>query len=213
MRFSLMAFLISIAFLSFYAFAATAQDKENTMTSTVKTALFAGGCFWCLEPPFEKMDGVHDVLSGYAGGKIDNPSYEQVSSGRSGHREVVEVRYDPKKISYETLLEIFWRNIDPFDAHGQFCDKGEQYTSAIYTATDEEREAAYASKIKMEKQLGKKIVTEIIPSVQFWPAEDYHQDYYKKNPIRYKFYRGGCKRDKRLNELWGDEARADHITP
>lgn len=173
---------------------------------TLKTAVFAGGCFWCMEPPFDRLDGVTDVQSGYAGGHVDNPAYKEVSGGGTGHKEVVQVTYDPAKVSYERLLEVYWRNVDPFDAAGQFCDRGGQYASAIFAADDEEKRAAAESKAAMEKRFGTTIATEILPGAAFWPAEDYHQDYYLENPLRYKYYRGGCGRDKRLKAVWGDEA-------
>ncbi len=164
-------------------------------------AVFAGGCFWCLEPPFDGLNGVISTTSGYAGGEKSNPTYEEVSKGGTGHLEVVQVTFDPKKVSYEELLEVFWRNIDPFDAQGQFCDKGQQYTSAIFV-NEKERSLAEKSKEKWEKKLGKKIATTVLAEKAFYPAEDYHQDYYKKNPVRYKFYRYQCGRDQRLKEVW-----------
>lgn len=172
----------------------------------LKTAIFAGGCFWCMEHPFDRLDGVTDVQSGYAGGGVENPTYKEVSDGGTGHKEVVQVTYDPSKISYARLLEVFWRNIDPFDAQGQFCDKGNQYASAIFTVDEEEKRLAAESKAATEKRFGVAIATEILPGARFWPAEEYHQDYYIKNPWRYKYYRGGCGRDSRLGAVWGDEA-------
>lgn len=170
-----------------------------------ETAVFAGGCFWCMEPPFEKLDGVSKVISGYTGGSKDNPTYEEVSSGSTGHRESVEITYDPKKVTYAKLLEVFWKNIDPYDERGQFCDKGEQYKSAVYYKNDDEKKAFEKSleDLKKSGKLKDKVATEAMAFKKFWPAEEYHQDYYKKNPIRYKFYRGGCGRDKRLKEVWG----------
>jgi peptide methionine sulfoxide reductase msrA/msrB len=167
--------------------------------------VLAGGCFWCMEPPFEKLEGVVDVRSGYSGGKVANPTYEQVSRGDTGHREVVEVVYDPQKVSLEQLLEVYWRNVDPLDASGQFCDKGEQYTTAIFVNGSEERRVAEASLEAIAKSgtLKGKIVTPILDAGPFYPAEDYHQDYYKKNPIRYRYYRSRCGRDERLGKLWG----------
>jgi peptide methionine sulfoxide reductase msrA/msrB len=165
-------------------------------------AVFAGGCFWCLESPFDQVAGVISTTSGYTGGDPAKATYEEVSKGNTGHREVVEVTYDPKKVSYEELLEVFWRNIDPFDSQGQFCDKGIQYTSAIYVS-EKERAQAEKSKEKWEKKLGKKMATAVLPAKSFFPAEEYHQDYYKKNPVRYKFYRYQCGRDSRLKEVWG----------
>jgi methionine-R-sulfoxide reductase/methionine-S-sulfoxide reductase len=166
-----------------------------------KRAVFAGGCFWCLEPPFDALKGVLATTSGYAGGTKKNPTYEEVSGGKSGHIEVLEVTYDPALITYEELLAVFWRNIDPFDANGQFCDKGPQYSSAIF-ASAADRPAAEASLAAIEKKLGKKIATKLLPEAEFFPAEEYHQDYYRKNPVRYKYYRFSCGRDARLKEVW-----------
>ena len=182
------------------AAAADAPDGEGLAKAT-----FAGGCFWCMEPPFDKIDGVVSTLSGYAGGELKDPTYEQVSSGGTGHAEVVQITYDPEKVSYEQLLEVFWRNIDPTDAGGQFCDRGDQYRSAVFTHDDQQRRLAAASKESLESsgRLGKPIVTEIEPLDVFYPAEEYHQDFYEKNPARYKSYRFGCGRDRVLDRLWG----------
>lgn len=169
-------------------------------------AVFAGGCFWCMEQPFEALKGVSDVQSGYAGGHIENPTYEQVSGGGTGHKEVVQITYDPDKVSYKKLLEVFWRNVDPFDDAGQFCDKGDQYQAAIFVASEEERKLAEKSKAKLEKRFKREIVTQILSAAPFYPAEDYHQNYYQNHPWKYKFYRGGCGRDSRLEEIWGKEA-------
>jgi peptide-methionine (S)-S-oxide reductase len=175
--------------------------------SGAATAVFAGGCFWCIEADFEKLPGVFDAESGYAGGTQKNPTYEQVSAGGTGHTEVVRVYYDPKKVSYQTLVDYFWRHIDPTVKDRQFCDGGSQYRSAILYQNDSEKIAAEASKAALEKsgRFGK-IYTEIIPVGTFYSAEDYHQDYYKKNPIRYKYYRTACGRDARVKELWGKDA-------
>lgn len=168
-----------------------------------KVAIFAGGCFWCMEGPFDKLDGVLSTTSGYTGGTLENPTYEDTSTGKTGHYESVQIEYDPGKVSYEKLLEVFWKNIDPFDARGQFCDKGPQYRSAIFVMNDEERQLAEQSKQNLQVNLNGKaeVVTEILPAKVFYPAEDYHQDYYKKNPIRYKYYRFGCGRDNRLKDV------------
>ena len=170
----------------------------------IAKAIFAGGCFWCMEPPFEKLDGVHAVVSGYIDGHKDNPTYQEVSSGTTGHTEAVEISYDPSKIGFEELLEVFWMNINPTDAGGQFVDRGSQYRTGIYYLNDEQRQLAEASKERLVKsgRFDSPIVTEIIAATQFYPAEDYHQDYYRKNPLRYKWYRFGCGRDRRLRELW-----------
>jgi peptide-methionine (S)-S-oxide reductase len=159
-----------------------------------------------MEPPFEKLAGVSSVVSGYIGGGVRNPTYEQVSAGRTGHTEAVEITYDPSKVSYAQLLDIFWHNIDPLTANAQFCDQGSQYRSEVFPANAEERAAAEASKVAIEAKLKRRVVTEITDASTFYPAEEYHQDYYKKNPIRYKYYRSACGRDARLKELWGDAA-------
>ena len=168
-------------------------------------ATFAGGCFWCMEPPFEKLDGVAAVIAGYTDGTKQNPTYEEVSAGGTGHAESVEVLYDPSRISYEKLLDVFWHNIDPTDARGQFCDRGSQYRPAIFVRDEEQRRLAEASKAALErkKPFPGPVVVEIVPATTFWPAEEYHQHYHSKNPIRYAYYRRGCGRDARLKELWG----------
>jgi peptide-methionine (S)-S-oxide reductase len=168
-------------------------------------ATFAGGCFWCMEPPYDKLPGVVSTTSGYMGGTKRFPTYEEVSTGTTGHTEVVQVVYDPAKVSYEKLLEVFWRNIDPTVRDRQFCDVGSQYRTAIFYHGDEQKRLAEASKAALEKSKPFKapIVTPVQAAGEFWPAEDYHQDYYKKNPVRYKYYRTGCGRDERLKELWG----------
>ena len=171
-------------------------------------ATFAGGCFWCMEPPFDKLPGVVSTTSGYTGGQVRNPSYEQVSSGGTGHAEAVEIVYDPSKVSYSKLLEVFWHNIDPLTANRQFCDAGDQYRSAIFFHDAEQKRLAEQTKAAVEKELGQKVVTQIVPAGAYYPAEEYHQDYYEKNPVRYKFYRNGCGRDRRLEQLWG--AKAGH---
>jgi peptide-methionine (S)-S-oxide reductase len=166
-------------------------------------ATFAGGCFWCMEPPFDKLEGVVSTTSGYTGGRVASPSYEQVSSGGTGHLEAVEIAYDPAKISYQELLDVFWRNVDPTDGGGQFCDRGEQYRTAIFVHDDEQRRLAEASRTRlMESGRLKKVVTPVLSAGAFYAAEDYHQDYYKKNPLRYRFYRTSCGRDRILDKLW-----------
>ena len=173
--------------------------------STVGKAYFAGGCFWCMEEAFEKVEGVLSATSGYMGGKVANPSYEEVSAGRTGHAESVEVVYDPAKVSYQKLLDAFWRNVDPITPNAQFCDHGSQYRSAVFFQTDEEKRASDTSKqaIEQSKRFTEPIVTQIVMASQFYSAEEYHQDFYKKNPIRYKFYKYNCRRAQRLEELWG----------
>ncbi|WP_036820196.1 peptide-methionine (S)-S-oxide reductase MsrA [Pontibacillus yanchengensis] len=170
-------------------------------------ATFAGGCFWCMEPPFEKLDGVSDVISGYTGGNMENPSYKDVSSGRTEHVEAVQVHYDPEQVSYETLLQIFWRQIDPTDAKGQFVDRGHQYTTGIFYHNEEQKQAAMNSleELKQSGRFEEEIVTPIVEASTFYKAEDYHQDYYEKNPVRYKIYRKNSGRDQFLNEVWGDD--------
>jgi len=169
-------------------------------------AYFAGGCFWCMEEAFEKVEGVTAVISGYMGGTVANPTYEQVSAGRTGHAESVEVIYDPSRISYQKLLDAFWRNIDPLTPNAQFCDHGEQYRSAVFYGTEEEKRLAEESKqtIERSKRFSQPIVTQIVGASTFYPAEEYHQDFYKKNPIRYKFYKYNCGRAQRLDDLWGN---------
>lgn len=168
-------------------------------------ATFAGGCFWCMEPPFDQLDGVVSTTSGYIGGNTRNPTYEAVSAGGTGHAEAVQIRYDPTRISYARLLEVFWRNIDPTARNRQFCDVGDQYRSAIFYHDAEQRRVAEASlqALAKSKPFSAPIVTEIVAAGAFTPAEAYHQDYYLKNPVRYKFYRYRCGRDQRLEELWG----------
>jgi peptide-methionine (S)-S-oxide reductase len=171
-----------------------------------ETATFAGGCFWCMEPPFEKLDGVISTTAGYTGGHKKNPTYEEVSHGGTGHAEAVQIVFDPRKISYSRLLDVFWHNVDPTNAHGQFCDNGDQYRSEIFYHNEEQRQLAVESLQSLEKKkpFAGPIVTRIAPATTFYPAEEYHQDYYKKNPLRYKFYRYTCGRDQRLEQLWGN---------
>jgi peptide-methionine (S)-S-oxide reductase len=171
-------------------------------------ATFAGGCFWCMEPPFEKIPGVASVTSGYTGGEKVDPTYEEVSAGRTGHAEAVEVLYDPAKVTYSQLLDVFWHNIDPTQADGQFCDHGRQYRTAIYTHDAEQKRLAEESRQQVMAKLQKPVVTEIVPAARFYPAEEYHQDFYKRNPVRYYTYRAGCGRDRRLKQLWGADAGA-----
>lgn len=170
-------------------------------------ATFAGGCFWCMEPPYDKLDGVISTISGYTGGSQKDPTYQQVSAGLTGHTESVQITYDPEKITYEKLLEVFWRNIDPTTADRQFCDKGSQYRPAIFYHNEQQKQSAQLSKSNVEqyKSFNDPIVTEITQASEFYPAEEYHQDYYLKNPLRYKFYRYSCGRDQRLEELWSSQ--------
>jgi peptide-methionine (S)-S-oxide reductase len=170
-------------------------------------AIFAGGCFWCMEPPFDALPGVISTTSGYTGGTVPNPTYAQVSSGETGHLEAVQVEYDPKLVSYSQLLDVFWHNVDPTDAGGQFCDRGAQYATAIFASGESQLAEATASKERLSASdvIEKPIVTPIRAAGAFYPAEDDHQDYYKKNPLRYKVYRSGCGRDAVLDELWGKD--------
>lgn len=172
-----------------------------THAAEEKLATFAGGCFWCMEPEYAGIAGVSKVTSGYTGGNVKNPTYEQVSTGTTGHVEAIEVRYDPSKVSYEKLLDIFWGNVDPLDERGQFCDKGSQYLAGIFYHDDEQKKLAEQSKQKIAQTLGKPIATILKPASEFYPAEDYHQEYYIKSRLRYKMYRSGCGRDERLEEL------------
>ena len=189
--------------------AAAAQTASGPKTAAAtETATFAGGCFWCVESDFDKVDGVLDAVSGYMGGKLEKPTYKQVSAGGTGHAEVVQITYDPGKVSYQRLLEVYWRTIDPLDAGGQFCDRGDPYRTAIFTHSAEQQRLAEASKAALDAsgRFKQKIATGITPASAFTPAEDYHQDYYTKNPVQYRFYRFSCGRDGRVKELWGDEA-------
>jgi peptide-methionine (S)-S-oxide reductase len=187
---------------------AYAAEPSATAPAPTARAIFAGGCFWCMEAPFDALPGVVSTTAGYIGGTRPDPTYEAVSAGRTGHAEAVEVRYDPARIGYERLLAVFWRNIDPVAVDRQFCDTGTQYRSAIFYVDAAQRRLAEASKAELETadRFGSPIATEITAAGTFWPAEDYHQDYYERNPIRYAFYRSRCGRDARLQELWGDEA-------
>ena len=190
------------------AVALTTSAAPVTVPPGHAVATFAGGCFWCMEPPYDKLPGVTATISGYMGGRTVNPTYQDVSGGRTGHAEVVQVVYDPKKVTYEKLLEVFWVNIDPTVKDRQFCDTGSQYRTGIFYHDEGQRKAAEASKAAIEKSKPFKepIVTPIEMAGAFYPAEDYHQDYYTKNPVRYNLYRNGCGRDARLRELWGAKA-------
>lgn len=180
----------------------------GTQAQTTEKAIFAGGCFWCVESDFDHVPGVLSTVSGYIGGNTDKPTYKNHSAGK--HREAVEISYDPGKVSYEQLLEVFWRSVNPTDEGGQFCDRGHSYTTAIYTLDDTQDSLAKASKEKLQESspLKARVITSIENATEFWPAEGYHQDYYNKNPIRYKYYRTSCGRDKQVKSLWGDEAHA-----
>jgi peptide-methionine (S)-S-oxide reductase len=184
---------------------APASAPSTGAAQDAGVAVFAGGCFWCTEADFDKLPGVLSTTSGYTGGSVENPSYEQVSAGSTGHIEAVQVRFDPSKTSYAKLLEAFWPTIDPLTPNAQFCDHGSQYRSAIFYATPEEKALAEASKAALQAsgRFQQPVVTELLPVTTFYPAEEYHQDYYQKNPLRYAYYRKGCGRDKRLEQLWG----------
>ncbi len=175
--------------------------SANAQTGSIKTATFAGGCFWCMEPPYDKIEGVISTTSGYTGGNVKNPTYQQVSKGQTGHAEAVEIKYNADKVSYKKLLSVFWQNIDPTVENRQFCDIGNQYRSAIFYHDDQQKQLALDSRKQIEKQLNQKVYTQIIPVKEFYPAEEYHQDYYQKNPLLYKYYRFRCGRDQRLEEL------------
>jgi peptide methionine sulfoxide reductase msrA/msrB len=184
--------------------------KEAAMSTHLEKATFAGGCFWCMEPPFEKLEGVVEVVAGYSGGRVENPTYEQVSSGRTGHAEAVQVVYDPAKISYEELLKVFWRNIDPTDRGGQFSDRGSQYRTAIFYHDDEQRQKAEESKQSLQdsgKFKGRSIITEIVAFTNFYPAEDYHQDFYKKSSLHYNSYKKLSGREGFLKKTWEAEEK------
>ncbi|HUF90081.1 MAG TPA: peptide-methionine (S)-S-oxide reductase MsrA [Gemmatimonadota bacterium] len=170
---------------------------------TLEVATFAGGCFWCVEEAFDGVAGVAATVSGYTGGTVEQPTYEQVSAGGAGHYEAVNVFFDPDVVPYAEILETFWRNVDPTDGGGQFCDRGDQYRSAIFVRNPRQRALAEASKRALDETRPFPIVTEILPATTFWPAEEYHQDYYRKNPVRYRFYKFNCGRKARLEEVWG----------
>ena len=212
---SLLTATVALTGAAVYAQVSTSKAKPAQVVkapASGKTAraIFAGGCFWCMEAPFDKLNGVISTTSGYIGGSKKDPTYQEVSAGVTGHTEAVEIVYDPAKVSFEKLLDVFWHNIDPLTANRQFCDGGTQYRSGIFYVDDAQKTAADASRAALDKSKPFKgtIVTEITAATQFYPAEDYHQDYYINNPLRYKYYRNGCGRDARLKELWGDKAGA-----
>ena len=186
----------------------TATTISAASDDELATATFAGGCFWCVESDFDKVPGVVETISGYTGGTAENPNYKQVTKGGTGHREAVQIRYDPKQVSYERLLHIFWRSVDPTDGGGQFCDRGESYQTAIFAGSEEERRLAEASREALEQSmvLDAPVVTPIETAGEFYPAEDYHQNYYTKSPFRYRYYRFACGRDSRVQQVWGKEA-------
>jgi peptide-methionine (S)-S-oxide reductase len=191
--------LLSLAIIA----GATAQPATQSAPPATALATFAGGCFWCTEADFDKVDGVVSTTSGYIGGMVVNPTYEQVVTGRTGHTEAVEIAFDPAKVTYEQLIEVFWRNHDPLAKDRQFCDRGNQYRPGIFYHSDEQRNLAEATRDKHQARFKQPIQTEITAATTFYHAENYHQDYYKKNPVRYQFYRLNCGRDARLEALWG----------
>jgi len=199
--------LVVFVIVFFILFNRSEKIFNKEIPKNAEIATFAGGCFWCMEPPFEKLNGVFKVIPGYTGGKKENPTYGEVSSGVTGHLESIQVFYDPEIVSYYELLDVFWKQIDPTDNNGQFVDKGEQYKSAIFYHNEGQRKLAEKSKKELEnsRRFDKPIVTEIIKFTEFYPAEEYHQDYYKKNPIKYKFFRYNSGRDKYLKNKWGEE--------
>lgn len=203
--------LILIASLALSAAGHAQSDNGNTKGASdhYRTAIFAGGCFWCVESDFDKVAGVKQTLSGYVGGHKKNPTYKEVSRGGTGHAEAVKITYDPGQVSYQQLLDVFWHSIDPTVLNSQFCDHGDQYRSAIFYSSEQQQQQAIASKEALEKSkpFQAPIVTEITAAGEFYPAEEYHQDYYKKNPLRYKFYRYQCGRDQRVEELWGEKEK------
>ena len=206
-RFHIAAAAVAVALLAALATSGAAAPTRSPKPGLAR-ATFAGGCFWCMEGPFDKLPGVVSTTSGYSGGSVKDPSYEQVSSGETGHAEAVEIVYDPAKVTYEQLLDVFWKNVDPTDGGGQFCDRGSQYRTAIFAHGEEQQRLAEQSKSELEAsgKVKKRIVTQIVPAGDFFAAEDYHQDYYLRNPVRYKFYRYNCGRDDRLKQLWGAPA-------
>jgi peptide-methionine (S)-S-oxide reductase len=189
-----------------------ASAASESKPPALATAIFGGGCFWCSESDFEQIPGVLRVESGYTGGSVSNPSYQQVSAGGTGHAEAVRVHYDSQQLNYAQLLDVFWHSVDPYTADAQFCDHGHQYRSAIFYLDEAQQQAAEQSRDALRRQYPDRppIVTEIVAAQTFWPAEDYHQDYYKKNPLRYRYYRYGCGRDARLDELWGEDRPYKH---
>ena len=197
--FALLAIALTVTILAGRSTQTQAQTPRAARTAT---AVFAGGCFWCTESDFDHMPGVTSTVSGYAGGRVANPTYEQVSAGNTGHIESVRVTYDPSRINFGTLVDRFFRTIDPLDSGGAFCDRGYQYRSAIFVANAEERGIAEAAKARVQRELGAPVATLILPRGAFYRAEGYHQDYYTKNPVRYRFYRWNCGRDARLQEVW-----------
>jgi len=204
LKYTLSAFILSLLAITVTISSADEAGVAATNNDT-SIATFAGGCFWCMEGPFDKLEGVISTTSGYTGGHTEKPTYKQTSTGKTGHTEAVQIVYDPEQVSYEKLLDVFWHNIDPTTPDQQFCDRGSQYRSEIFYHDDEQKQQAEASKTALNKNkpFNEPVVTQVSKASIFYAAEDYHQDYYKKNPIRYRYYRHGCGRDKRLEQLWG----------
>ena len=200
--------VIAATILLFAALPVVTSHLSRAAENDLRVATFAGGCFWCVEADFDNVPGVVRTVSGYTGGSLKNPNYKHVTAGGTGHREAVQISYDPKKVTYTILLDVFWRSVDPTDGGGQFCDRGESYATAIFANSMEQKRLAEDSKRKLQASgvLKQPIVTPIEMATPFYPAEDYHQDYYKKNAIRYNIYRFGCRRDARIKELWGKDA-------
>ncbi|MGI9429240.1 MAG: peptide-methionine (S)-S-oxide reductase MsrA [Bythopirellula sp.] len=184
-----------------------ASESVPAVDQSIQTATFAGGCFWCMEPPFDNLDGVIATTSGYTGGRTVNPSYDQVKTGRTGHIESLQVKFDSSVVRYEQLLALFWHNVDPTQSAGQFCDRGNQYRTVIFYHDEDQKQLAEKTKADVRMELGKRIQTDIVKASTFYTAEEYHQDYYTKNPTKYKFYRWKCGRDAQLDALWGAKAR------
>lgn len=201
-----LTFALTVTGIALSACSAVSSNNTSSTYSKTDKAIFAGGCFWCMEAPFDKLDGVISTTSGYTAGHQKNPTYRQVSAGVTGHTEAIEIVYDASIVSYETLLEVFWFNIDPLDDQGQFCDFGTQYRTGIFYLDDDQQKLAEESRKEIIKKLGKAVATEITAATEFYPAEEYHQNYYQVNPVRYNFYRWRCGRDQQLKELWGEKA-------
>ena len=203
-RFAVLAAVLCVAGCRAAGAPGTAEKGTQSMEAKLETATFAGGCFWCMEPPYDSTEGVVSTTVGYTGGHTPDPTYEQVSSGGTGHTEALQVVFDPARVTYRQLLDLFWHNIDPQARDRQFCDVGEQYRSAIFYHGEEQRRLAEESKATLEKsgRFAEPLATQILPAATFYPAEEYHQDYYRKNPVRYKIYRSSCSRDQRLKEIW-----------
>ncbi len=199
---------LAVVSLAVMTGAASAQSEQPRLAPGQEVATFAGGCFWCVESDFDKVDGVIATVSGFMGGRTPNPTYKQVTFGDTGHLEVVQITFDPKKVSYAKLLDAFWKSVDPYDDGGQFCDRGDSYRTAIFTHSDEQKQLADAAKAELQKSgpLKQPIVTRIIAGSAFTAAEDYHQNFHTTNPVRYKYYRHGCGRDARLETIWGKKA-------